>query len=285
MVVTERALDGCAALVTGGNRGLGRAFAVRLARLGANVAICDADLSGHQEFELDRAQTGGAPAHEELQALGVDAIAVEQDAADFDAQRALAEAMLDRWGRIDIAVCNAGGSVGLPGVSIGPSMFPSTLDPTELDLILRRNVVATVATCVAVAPAMKSQRSGVIVTLGSVTGIDALPSGSSAHYGTAKAAVIMYTRYLAQELGPYGIRANCIAPGVTETGRMQSIFGSPESAQFGAAEVALEARNPMHRVGQVDDCADALEFLCTDKSRFVSGHVLAVDGGELRGAT
>ena len=132
---------------------------------------------------------------------------------------------MSRWGRIDVVVCNAGGSVGLPGVAIGPTIFASTLDPRELDLIIRRNLIATVATCVAVAPAMKAQRSGSIVTLGSVNGIEALRSGASAHYGAAKAAVIMYTRYLAQELGPFGVRANCLLPGVTVTGRMQSNFG------------------------------------------------------------
>jgi 3-oxoacyl-[acyl-carrier protein] reductase len=278
-------LEGRAALVTGGNRGLGRAFALRLAQLGANVAICDADLKGHLEFELDRTGTGGVPAHEELHALGVDSFAVEQDAADFDAQRALAKAMTDRWGRIDITVCNAGGSVGLPGVGMGPSVFASMIDRAELELIFRRNVVATVATCVAVAPVMKAQRSGSIVTIGSVNGLEALPNGSSAHYGAAKAAVIMYTRYLAQELGPYGIRANCIAPGTTVTGRMQATFDSAESSQFGKFATSLEDRNPMHRIGNVRDCADALEFLCSDKSGFFSGHVLAVDGGEVRGPT
>src|SRR5687767_14511964 len=81
--------------------------------------------------------------------------------------------------------------------------------PQELDLILRRNLISAVATCVAVADVMKEQRSGAIVTIGSVNGIEALKSGASAHYGTAKAAVIMYTRYLAQELDPFNVRVNC----------------------------------------------------------------------------
>ena len=194
-------------------------------------------------------------------------------------------AMVRRWGRIDVVVCNAGGSVGLPGVAIGPTVFASTLDPQELDLIIRRNLTATVATCVAVAPTMKSQGSGSIVTLGSVNGVEALRSGASAHYGAAKAAVIMYTRYLAEELGPLGIRVNCLLPGVTVTGRMRSIFDSAASEQFGRAAVELEERNPMRRVMQIEDCTAALEFLATDASGFFTGHVLPVDGGELRGPT
>jgi 3-oxoacyl-[acyl-carrier protein] reductase len=278
-------LRGKAALVTGGNRGLGRAFAVRLAQLGANVAICDIDLSNHLEFELDRTQTRSLSAVDELSGLGVDAFAVEQDASDFDAQREIADTMLQRWGRIDVAVCNAGGSVGLPGITMGPTMFASTLDPVELDLILRRNLIATVATCVAVAPMMKSQGSGSIVTLGSVNGIEALRSGASAHYGVAKAAVIMYTRYLAQELGPFGVRANCLLPGVTVTGRALSVFAASESELFGKQAVELEERTALRRVMQIDDCTAALEFLATDASRFFTGHLLPVDGGELRGPT
>ena len=278
-------LKGKAALVTGGNRGLGRAFAVRLAQLGANVAVCDIDLSNHLEFERDRTQSRSMSAVDELSSLGVDAFAVEQDVADFDAQRQIAEMLIERWGRIDIAVCNAGGSVGLPGITMGPAMFASTLDPQELDLIVRRNLTATVSTCVAVAPAMKSQGAGSIVTLGSVNGIEALRSGASAHYGSAKAAVVAYTRYLAQELGPFGVRANCLLPGVTATGRAMSVMTTPDSEQFGKQAVELEERNALRRVIQIDDCVAALEFLVTDASRFFTGHVLPVDGGELRGPT
>lgn len=279
---SERPLAGQVALVTGGGRGLGRSFAVRLATLGANVAVSDIDLKGDQEFEADRVKSAGRSVTEELEQHGVGAIASQHDAADFAAQAVFVEEIRQRWGRLDIAVCNAGGSVGLPGVSMGSSMFASRLDADELELILRRNLFSAVGTCVAVAPIMKEQRSGVIVTLGSVNGIEALKSGASAHYGAAKAAVIMYTRYLAQELGPYGIRANCLAPAVTKTGRMLSVFADPDSAGFGNPATELEERNALHRVGEVEDCVDALQFLCTDASRFYTSHVLPLDGGELR---
>lgn len=275
-------LAGKVAWVTGGNRGLGRGFATRLASLGANVVVSDVDLHNDAQFDLDVEAADGRSVVSELEAYGVEALAVQQDAADFDAQAELVANIRERWGTLDVVVCNAGGSVGLPGVAMGASMFASQLDPGELDLVLRRNLIATVATCVAAAPMMKGQRSGVIVTLGSVNGIEALGSGASAHYGAAKAAVIMYTRYLAQELGPFGVRANCLAPGVTRTGRMLSVFSASESEQFGDEAVRFEERNALGRIGEIDDCVDAMEFLCTDASRFFTGHVLPIDGGELR---
>jgi 3-oxoacyl-[acyl-carrier protein] reductase len=282
MTRSDRPLVGKAALVTGGGRGLGRGFAVRLAALGANVAVSDINLAGDAEFELDRTSGAGRSVTEELEQHGIEAFAVEHDAADFTAQAGLVAEIRRRWGRLHIVVCNAGGSVGLPGVEMGPSMFASRLDPQELDLVLRRNLVSAVATCVAVADVMKEQRSGAIVTIGSVNGIEALRSGASAHYGAAKAAVIMYTRYLAQELGPFNVRVNCLAPAMTRTGRMLALMGDQASAQFGKEATQLEERNALGRVAEIDDCVDAMEFLCTDASRFYTGHVLPVDGGELR---
>lgn len=282
MTTSDRPLAGRTALVTGGNRGLGRGFALRLASLGARVAVSDITLSNHDEFAMDREQSIGTSVLDAIAEHEVDSMVAEYDAADFEAQADFVSQIRRRWGRLDILVANAGGSVGLPGIEMGPSMFASQLDPAELDLVLRRNLVSTVAACVAVAPGMKEQQAGSIVTIGSVNGIEALQSGASAHYGTAKAGVIMYTRYLAQELGPFGVRANCLAPGVTRTGRMMSVFADQDSDQFGQQATELEQRNAMRRVGEIEDCADALEFLCTDRSSFYTGHVLPVDGGELR---
>lgn len=284
MTTMEQApsLAGRVAWVTGGNRGLGRGFATRLASLGANVVVSDADLSNDGQFDLDISTAAGRSVTDELEGHGVEAFAVQQDAADFDAAATLVDQVRERWGRLDVVVCNAGGSVGLPGVTMGASMFASRLDREELDLVLRRNLVTTVATCVAAAPNMKEQGAGTIVTLGSVNGIEALKSGASAHYGVAKAAVAMYTRYLAQELGPFGVRVNCLAPGITRTGRMLSVFSDSNSEQFGAGAIKFEDRNALGRVGEIDDCVDAMQFLCTDASRFFTGHILPVDGGELR---
>ena len=100
----------------------------------------------------------------------------------------------------------------------------STLDLAEFDAVLRRNLYGTVHTCVAAAPTMKAQGSGKIITVSSQAGRRASGDGGYAHYGTAKAAIIMYTKYLAQDLGPHGIQVNCIAPGYIGTGRLTPMF-------------------------------------------------------------
>ena len=123
------------------------------------------------------------------------------------------------WGRLDIAVCNAGGGLGSPAESKA-----STMDLDQFDAVLRRNLYGTVHTCVAVAPMMKEQGAGKIVTVSSQAGRRASGDGGYAHYGTAKAAIIMYTKYLAQDLGPHGIQVNCIAPGYIGTGRLMPMF-------------------------------------------------------------
>jgi 3-oxoacyl-[acyl-carrier protein] reductase len=141
------------------------------------------------------------------------------------------------------------------------------------------NLFGTVYSCNAVAPIMKEQRSGRIITVSSVAGTAPSKDGGYAHYGAAKAAIAHYTRYLAQDLGPYGITANCIAPGVIATGRiMQTVIpGSSQSNQDRAELVALR------RLGTVEDCAKVVEFLATDLSDYVTGAVIPIDGGLSRG--
>ena len=152
------------------------------------------------------------------------------------------------------------------------------LEPALLNLVTGMNFFGTVYSCNAVAPFMKQQRSGKIITVSSVAGLSPSPDGGYAHYGAAKAAIAHYTRYLAQELGPYGINANCIAPGVIATGRiMQSVIpGSINSNRDRSEQVALR------RFGTVEDCAKVVEFLATDLSDYVTGAVISIDGWLLR---
>jgi 3-oxoacyl-[acyl-carrier protein] reductase len=155
----------------------------------------------------------------------------------------------------------------------------STIAPELLDLVVSMNLFGTVYSCNAVAPFMKRQRSGKIVTVSSVAGLSSSADGGYAHYGAAKAAIAHYTRYLAQDLGPYGITANCIAPGVIATGRiMQTVLpGSNDSNRDRPELVALR------RLGTVEDCAKVVEFLATDLSDYVTGAVIPIDGGLRRG--
>ena len=266
-------LDGRVAIVTGAGRGLGRAYARRLAGLGAKVAVADLDLKSYAEFEAERGEMTGESTVAEIEACGGTALGIELDVADRDAVEAMVERVARAWGRVDILVANAGGGRGRP-----IDTKASTLDPALLDLVLRMNLHGTVYCCNAVAPIMKQQRYGKIVTVGSIAGISPSPDGGYAHYGAAKAAIAHYTRYLAQDLGPHGITVNCIAPGVIATGRiMQTVIpGSSGANTDPAARVALR------RVGTVEDCARAVEFLTTDLSDYVTGAVIPVDGGLMR---
>jgi 3-oxoacyl-[acyl-carrier protein] reductase len=173
-----------------------------------------------------------------------------------------------------VLVANAGGGRGRP-----VDTKASTIDPALLDLVVGMNLFGTVYSCNAVAPFMKRQRSGKIVTVSSVAGLSASADGGYAHYGAAKAAIAHYTRYLAQDLGSYGITANCIAPGVIATGRiMQTVLpGSSDSNRDRSELVALR------RLGTVEDCARVVEFLATDLSDYVTGAVIPIDGGLRRG--
>ena len=260
-------LDGQVAIVTGAARGLGRAYALRLAGLGAKVAVIDEDLKSYTQFAAEQSQMTAPTTADEIAKLGVDSVGIKADVGDPEAIQAAVRQVDARWGRVDVLVCNAGG--GLYG-----SIHASELNVGELSEVLRRNLFGTIYTVLAVAPIMKRQRSGKIITVSSQAG-SAGSAASAAHYGTAKAGIVMYTRYLAQDLGPLGITANCIAPGYIGTGRLMERF-----ERVGLDEIA--SRVALRRLGTVEDCARVVEFLATDLSDYVTGAVVPIDGGSTR---
>lgn len=266
-------LNGKVALVTGAGRGLGRAYARRLAGLGAKVAVADLDLRSYREFDAEARDMTGESTVAEIDASGGEAIGIEVDVCDPDAVQAMTRRVTDQWGRIDVLVANAGGGRGRP-----MDTRASGIDPALLHLVTAMNLFGTVYCCNAVAPTMKAQRSGKIVTVSSIAGLSASPDGGYAHYGAAKAAIAHYTRYLAQDLGPFGVTANCIAPGVIATGRIMAtvIPGSVSGNEDRRDRIALR------RLGTVEDCARVVEFLCTDLSDYVTGTIIPIDGGLVR---
>jgi len=273
-------LDGKVAVVTGAARGLGRAYAKRLAGLGAKVAVTDLNLHSYEEFEAEAKDMSADSTVAEIEASGGIALGIEVDVRDHEAVEAMVAQVVQEWGRVDVLVANAGGGPGRP-----MDTKASTLDPALLQLVTEMNLFGTVYSCNAVAPMMKRQRSGKIITVSSVAGTAPSADGGYAHYGASKAAIAHYTRYLAQDLGPFGITANCIAPGVIATGRMMAtlriiatvIPGSNQSNRDRAELVALR------RLGTVEDCAKVVEFLATDLSDYVTGAVIPIDGGSVRG--
>src|SRR5215831_12181185 len=195
-------LDGKVAIVTGAARGLGRAYAKRLAGLGAKVAVADLNLHSYEEFEAEAKDMTAESTVAEIEAAGI-ALGIEVDVRDNEAVEATMARVVREWGRVDVLVANAGGGRGRP-----IDTKASTLEPALLQLVTEMNLFGTVYCCNAVAPIMKQQRSGKIITVSSVAGIAPSVDGGYAHYGAAKAAIAHYTRYLAQDLGPFGITAN-----------------------------------------------------------------------------
>jgi 3-oxoacyl-[acyl-carrier protein] reductase len=260
-------LEGRTALVTGAGRGIGRAYALRLAALGADVAVADVDLHSYRDFADEAAQLTADTTAGEVEALGRRALQLEFDVADEDAVRAAVADIVKQWGRLDIAVCNAGGGMGSPAETRA-SIVPSDM----LDTVLRRNLYGAIYTCKAVAEPMKAQRWGRIVTIASIAGQRSMPEGGYAHYGAAKAGVLMYTRALAQELGPFGITANCLAPGPVLTGRL-----TPMLEKMGME--SLVRGIALRRLATPEDCANVLEFLVTNLGDYVTGALIPVDGG------
>ena len=275
--MSERKLAGKVALVTGGARGLGRGYALRLAGLGADVAILDRNLKASEVYEFERAQMTAPSVARECEALGVAAMELEVDVTDRAATEDAVAAIVEALGGLDVAVTNAGGGIarfadeaggeGPPSTDVATTGTPSECAEDVLRRVLDLNLMTCMYTCMAVAPTMKAQRAGKIVTVSSVAGLDA--EGGYHPYATAKAAIVHYTRSLAQELGPYNINVNCIAPGIIRTGRL----GDRSDLARGL---------PLGRQGTVEDCARVVEFLATELSDYVTGQTIAVDGGQYR---
>jgi 3-oxoacyl-[acyl-carrier protein] reductase len=261
-----RKLEGKIAVVTGAARGLGRGYALRLAGLGAKVVIADINLKSYAEFEAEAREMTAETTADEIIAQGGESIGFEVDVGDRAAVFAMIDEVQSRWGTVDVLVANAGGGRGTPTETTA-----SLVSQELLELVTRMNFFGTVYTCSAVAPLMKRQRAGKIVTVASIAGSVPTPTGGYAHYGANKAAIAHYTSYLAQELGPDNITVNCIAPGLIATGRIKA--GAAARNFDPSAEFALR------RWGTIEDCAKVVEFLTTDLSDYVTGALIPIDGG------
>src|SRR5712691_2652594 len=175
-------LDGKVAIVTGAARGLGRAYAKRLAGLGAKVAVADLKLCSYEEFEAEAEDMTADSTVAEIAAAGGTALGIEVDVTDHQAVDAMVARVVREWGRVDVVVANAGGGRGRP-----IDTKASSLDPALLRLVVEMNLFGTVFSCNAVAPIMKQQHAGKIITVSSVAGTGPSIDGGYAHYGAAKA--------------------------------------------------------------------------------------------------
>ena len=259
-------LSGKIAVVTGGARGLGRAYALRLASLGADVAIVDINLAAAADFGET---LSAATVADEIAAAGRRAIGIQADLGRRSEATAAIRKVESELGRIDILVNNAGGLIAPVEQSAA-----SVGSDDDAKLLFDANYNSMLYCCQTVVPGMRQAGGGVIVNISSQSGISVYPGAIIAAYGAAKAAVTHYTRYLAAEVGPWGIRANCIAPGIIMTSRVAA-----QAAQRGVGTNAQAKAIPLQRFGTPEDCAGVLEFLATDLSRYVTGQCICVDGG------
>ena len=246
-------LTGRVAVVTGGNGGIGLGIARGLAQAGADIAI------------WARNPAKSADAAEELRAFGVRAEAIGCDVADEDAVAVATAETVDRLGRIDAAVLNA----GVAGAGLLPD-FPTE----EWDRVLDINLRGAFFCLRSISGQMIEQGDGgSIVVIGSTGGI--LGNSLSPHYSASKAAVMQMAKAFGVQLARHRIRVNSIAPGFVET-EMTDVMRNPKFEQL-----MIGARTPMRRWGRADEFAGPAVFLASDASSFMTGATLVVDGGML----
>ena len=254
-------------LITGAARGLGRDCALHLAKLGADIGVIDINFDSFKDFEGEAALMTAENVMQEIRNLGVRAASATADIGNREQVFAAVGQIARELGDITGVFCNAGGGMGAPDGNKA-----SQMDWDHYHTVIDRNLHGTVYTCNAVAPMMKKNNYGRIVTMGSIGGLTASSDGAYAHYGIAKAAIIHYTHYLAQELGQYNITANCVAPGYMATGRLKQLYKQ-------AGEDTFLSRSAIKRFGTPEDVSSAVEFLLSDDAGYVSGTTLEITGG------
>ena len=240
-------------IVTGAAKGIGAAIAESCVREGARVAALDLDA------------TGAEAVAKALRDREADALALRCDVTRAPDIAAALEAVLARWGRVDVLVNNAGGFAVIRDTE--------DIAEAEWEAIMASNLTSVFLFSKAVLPIMKRQRYGRIVNLASVVGRAGAVRVTS-HYAAAKAGVIGFTRHLALEVGADGITVNAVAPGTTATERVLKARTPEETARVAAAI-------PVRRLGEPREIADAVVFLASDAAAFINGATLDVNGGQV----
>jgi len=262
----ERLLEGRVALVTGAGRGLGRAFAERLAQLGCHVAVHGMREEGPAEYGEGTTLT--ETARQIAQQFNVSTIRTLGDLTKSADVERIVEQTTSELGDIGILVHNAGGDIAAAGGKPNPNDAVS-IKEADIESVIDRNLLSTIFICQQVARRMMTLRQGRIITISSISAFKG--TSTSAIYSTAKAAVVEYTRCLAVELRPYNITVNSLAPGDTRTGRFLGTRQVPTER--------LVEGGTLDRIGMVDEVARVVEFFAGPLGDFVTGQVLRVDGG------
>lgn len=241
-------LAGKVALVTGAAQGIGKAVALLLARNGADIVVSDINLEKAEETA------------KEVQTLGRKALAIKVDVAKLDDVEKMVGAIWARFGQVDILVNNAG---------IARDKLILRMTEEDWDAVLNINLKGTFNCTKAVVRHMSKQRSGKIVNIASVVG--EMGNAGQGNYAASKAGVIGFTKTIAREFAQRGINVNAIAPGYIETPMTDAL---PDKAKE-----ELKRLIPMDRLGKPEDVAEAVLFLVSEASSYITGQVLNVNGG------
>lgn len=242
-------LKGKNALVTGGYRGIGKAIALKLASMGADVIINDIAAPEVAQETLA-----------ELRAFGVTAEAISANVANEEEVKKLADSVFERFGKLDILINNAG--ITRDGLLV-------KMKESDWDLVLDVNLKGVFLVSKAFIRKMMAARSGSIVNITSVVGI--IGNAGQANYCASKAGVIGFTKSLAKEVGSKGIRVNAVAPGFIESAMTDKLSDEVKKNYM--------AGIPLRRYGSAEEIAEVVTFLCEDRSKYMTGQVVSVDGG------
>ena len=244
-------LSGRVAVVVGGTSGIGRALALGFADAGANVVSV-----GRREALVDEVAT-------EIESRGRRTIRMPADTNDSASLERVKDAVLREFGRVDILLCAAGITKRVPTLEMADEDWQRIMDT---------NITGTLRSCQVFGREMVAQRSGRVITIASLSSFVGL--FEVAAYVASKSAVAGLTKALAVEWAPYNVTVNAIAPGVFRTDMNAALLESPRGQEF-------LTRTPMKRFGTIQELVGAAVYLASDAASFVTGHVLAVDGGFL----
>ena len=256
--LTEKLWDGLnlagrVAVVTGGSRGIGRAIVGRLAESGASVVVNYVSDNGSAATTVAAVSKSGG-----------EAFAVRADVSRTDGAEQLVRATLERFGKIDILVCNAGIWDGAPVDELAEELWDKVIDI---------NLKGTWTVCRAATPTLKSNGWGRIVIVSSTAGQRG--EANYSNYAASKGGQIAFAKSLASELAPHGINVNAVAPGWVETEMCRETFADVEKRR------AIEMTIPLGRVATTDDIALPVLFLCSEWARHITGEVLNINGGSV----
>jgi 3-oxoacyl-[acyl-carrier protein] reductase len=243
-------LKGKVAIVTGGSLGIGSACALGLAEAGCNVALNYRKHSAEAEAVIEK-----------VKELGCDGMVVKADVASFADAENMVQAVMEKWNRLDILVCNA-------GVTRDSVIWKMTEE--QWDTVMSINLKGYFNYMRVVAPIFKSQNSGRIVNVSSINGIRG--KFGQSNYSASKGGIIALTKTVARELGKFNVNVNAVAPGMVLTEMMEKI---PEEFKEKAASESV-----LGRLAAPEDIANLVVFLCSEKSKHITGEVIKIDGGQ-----